>query len=48
MRYLIKRVPAHFEFLPRPSAADGSIEWVKLENLYNFDGKPGFARGQGQ
>jgi len=24
------------------------IEWVKVENLYNFDGKPGFSRGQGQ
>jgi isocitrate dehydrogenase len=24
------------------------VEWVKVENLYNFDGKPGFSRGQGQ
>jgi isocitrate dehydrogenase len=24
------------------------IEFVKLEGLYNFDGKPGFSRGQGQ
>lgn len=24
------------------------IEWVKVEGLYNFDGKPGFSRGQGQ
>jgi isocitrate dehydrogenase len=24
------------------------LEFVKLEGLYNFDGKPGFSRGQGQ
>jgi isocitrate dehydrogenase len=24
------------------------IEFLKLEGLYNFDGKPGFSRGQGQ
>jgi isocitrate dehydrogenase len=24
------------------------IEFVKMEGLYNFDGKPGFSRGQGQ
>lgn len=24
------------------------IEWVKVEGLYNFDGKPGFSRGEGQ
>jgi isocitrate dehydrogenase len=27
---------------------NAGIEWVKLEGLYNFDGKPGFSRGQGQ
>jgi isocitrate dehydrogenase len=25
-----------------------SIEFLKIELLYNFDGKPGFTRGQGQ
>jgi len=24
------------------------LEFVKMEGLYNFDGKPGFSRGQGQ
>ena len=24
------------------------LEFVKFEGLYNFDGKPGFSRGQGQ
>ncbi|MFM8572945.1 MAG: hypothetical protein ACKOAU_15225 [Pirellula sp.] len=24
------------------------LEFVKHEGLYNFDGKPGFSRGQGQ
>jgi isocitrate dehydrogenase len=27
---------------------DAGFEFVKLEGLYNFDGKPGFSRGQGQ
>jgi isocitrate dehydrogenase len=27
---------------------DAGLEFVKLEGLYNFDGKPGFSRGQGQ
>ncbi|MFN7844749.1 MAG: isocitrate/isopropylmalate family dehydrogenase, partial [Pirellula sp.] len=27
---------------------DAGVEFVKLEGLYNFDGKPGFSRGQGQ
>jgi len=24
------------------------LEWIKLENLYDFDGKPGFSLGQGE
>ena len=32
--------------LDRVTAA--GLEFVKLEGLYNFDGKPGFSRGQGQ
>jgi isocitrate dehydrogenase len=32
--------------LERVTAA--GLEFVKLEGLYNFDGKPGFSRGQGQ
>jgi hypothetical protein len=27
---------------------DVGVEFVKMEGLYNFDGKPGFSRGQGQ
>jgi isocitrate dehydrogenase len=27
---------------------DAGVEFVKMEGLYNFDGKPGFSRGQGQ
>ncbi|MFM7100086.1 MAG: NADP-dependent isocitrate dehydrogenase [Verrucomicrobiota bacterium] len=38
-----RAIPA---LLERITAA--GLEFVKLEGLYNFDGKPGFSRGQGQ
>ena len=34
------------QLLERITAA--GIEFLKTELLYNFDGKPGFTRGQGQ
>ena len=27
---------------------DAGFEWVKVENLYRFDGKPVYSLGQGQ
>jgi len=27
---------------------DAGLEIIKTENLYHFDGQPGFTRGQGQ
>jgi isocitrate dehydrogenase len=37
---------AIISLLERITAA--GLEFVKMEGLYNFDGKPGFSRGQGQ
>ena len=34
------------QLLKRLTAAD--VEFIKIENLYNFDGKPGFSKGQGE
>jgi isocitrate dehydrogenase len=28
--------------------ADAGFEFIKTENLYNFDGEPGYSLGQGQ
>jgi isocitrate dehydrogenase len=28
--------------------AEAGLDFIKSENLYNFDGVPGFALGQGQ
>jgi isocitrate dehydrogenase len=30
------------------NAVEHNIDTIKTENLYNFDGKPGFSLGQGQ
>jgi isocitrate dehydrogenase len=40
---------AHSQIVSLLCALDAAgFDFIKMENLYNFDGKPGYALGQGQ